>query len=478
MKKIEDKFEYFLSILMFLPALFSNKMLDTDFYFLYMHGQYVLENKFPKTDFLSMHENLSFVMQQWLSSVIFFLIYDKLGKIPLIFFVIFIEILTIFILYKTLNLICDNKILSKILTLPSSLVMIMFSTQRPLIFTYLIIIIEFYIILKYIKTNKTQYLFILPVLSILQINLHSSMWCFMFILALPFLIEFQIFNFSKFYTDKFNKIKLLFALFVSFICGLLNPYGLDNMLYIINSKSNVDLGIYEMSAPTLYNVSGQIILVIFALLMLILLNVNSKVNIRYFFLLIGCLILAFYAIKLVPFLIFATTLFLTELLKEIDIEKILSSIFGYYKIYIPIITIVCLFFAIFTFKNCFNEEKSDLEDVTNFLIKNYDTKNETVYCGFNEGAYLEFNEFKPYIDARMEIFLKKKNKKKDYIEEYYSLQHTNYDILYFLENYKFKYVIASNSDSLYNANQKDDNYILIYQNDTYNVFKRKEMIID
>ena len=472
MEKISKKFEQFLSLLIFLPALLTSKVLDSDFYFLYMHGKCVIENRFPKTDFLSMHEQISFVMQQWLSSVIIFIIYEKLGKIPLIFFVMLIEILTIFTLYKTLNLICNNKTLSKILTLPSSLVMILYSTQRPFIFTYLIIIYEIYLLLKYTKTNDVRYLYILPILSILQINLHSSMWCFLFIFALPFLTELKLFNFGRFYTDKFNKFQLLYALFISFLCGFCNPYGIDNILYIARSKSKVELGIYEMSTPTLSNIGGQIIMVVIVILFLILFNVTCKINIRYFNLFIGCLALSFYAIKLIPFLVLSMSLLLAEILKEINIETILTHVFGYYKVYIPILTISFFIVSLFSFKDFFCEDTNDLKDATAYLTQNFETKNSTIYCGFNDGAYLEFCGFKPYIDARMEIYLEKQNKQKDYIKEYYNLQHTNCDLNAFLEEYKFEYVLASSTDSLFSSDKYDNNYELIYQNDSYNVFKR------
>ena len=58
-----------------------------DVWFLFSHGKYVLEHGFPHTEFLTIHENLHFVMQQWGFSVILFLIYKFTGNVGVYFFI-------------------------------------------------------------------------------------------------------------------------------------------------------------------------------------------------------------------------------------------------------------------------------------------------------------------------------------------------------------------------------------------------------
>lgn len=65
----ERKTLFFLS--MFIGLLFISRSLDNDIWFLLSHGRYVVQYGWPTTDPLSMHEGLDFVMQQWLSAVIF-----------------------------------------------------------------------------------------------------------------------------------------------------------------------------------------------------------------------------------------------------------------------------------------------------------------------------------------------------------------------------------------------------------------------
>ena len=51
-----------------------------DIWFLLNHGRYILNNGFPTIEPFTIHQNFSFVMQQWLSAVIFYLSYSVLGK--------------------------------------------------------------------------------------------------------------------------------------------------------------------------------------------------------------------------------------------------------------------------------------------------------------------------------------------------------------------------------------------------------------
>ena len=51
--------------------------LNNDFWFLINTGKYIINNGIPHTEPFTIHSNLSFVAQQWLTDVIFYLIYNK-----------------------------------------------------------------------------------------------------------------------------------------------------------------------------------------------------------------------------------------------------------------------------------------------------------------------------------------------------------------------------------------------------------------
>ena len=74
MKKIIDKFKNFnpckpLAILYILLIItisfFTLRIIDNDFWFLINQGRYIIENGFPTVEPFTIHNNLSFIIQQW-----------------------------------------------------------------------------------------------------------------------------------------------------------------------------------------------------------------------------------------------------------------------------------------------------------------------------------------------------------------------------------------------------------------------------
>ena len=55
-------------IYLFLPLfffLYINFLRETDIWFILSHERYILNHGFPHTEFLTIHEDLHFIMQQW-----------------------------------------------------------------------------------------------------------------------------------------------------------------------------------------------------------------------------------------------------------------------------------------------------------------------------------------------------------------------------------------------------------------------------
>ena len=69
-----------LSMFMLLPVFSIGIYLDNDSWFLLNHGRYVIEHGFPNIEPFTIHDDFSFVMQQWLFSVCYWWLYRRLGK--------------------------------------------------------------------------------------------------------------------------------------------------------------------------------------------------------------------------------------------------------------------------------------------------------------------------------------------------------------------------------------------------------------
>ena len=461
-------------VIMFLPILFFNKVLDNDFYFLYKYGEYVINNGFPLVEPFSMHSNLKFTMQQWLCAVIYYSIYNIFGKIGIILLLILLNILIIYLIYKTICLINPYKETSMLLTLPASILLSFFIYTRPFIFSYLLIILSLYFTIKYTKTNNFKYLLTLPIISILQINLHSSMWWFLFIIILPFFAEINIFNLSNVYVEKYNKIPLLITTVIMFFCGFLNPYGIDNILYVFKSSNKMaQQQIIEMATPTITNLSGIILTLTFFILLIIVINKKGTINIRYVFLLIGCIFLQIYALRNIPFLGLSISLFLADYFKDIDLKNIITNNNNIIRRLIIMLS-AFLFAGIYFFISDITTIKTNnaYKAIDYLIDNNLVDNNSIVYTGYNDGSYAIFNNIKCYIDARMEIYTEKQNKKENYIDEYFYLQNGTIDINKFLNKYNFDFLIISKYDIMYN--NTINNYSEIYTDEYCKILKNNK----
>jgi len=96
-----------------------------------------------------------------------------------------------------------------------------------------------------------------------------------------------------------------------------------------------------------------------------------------------------------------------------------------------------------------------------------------LYTGYNDGGYAEFMGYKPYIDPRAEVFVKKNNHKADVMKEYYELQ---FGALYYkdvLERYGFTHLLVAKGDILIMYLPHDSAYEKIYEDDVYQIYRLK-----
>lgn len=198
-----------------------------------------------------MHQGLVLLCNNGLSAVIFYLSYSVLGKYGLLLVVNIINLLILYFTYKLCILLTDNrKRLSIILTcITDVLLLTSFIIPRPQIFTYLLLIITLYIMEKFIRCKDTKLIYFLPLISLLQINLHASMWFMIFLFMLPYIVSLFI---NKLKDKNDNRIfKLLIIMLLMFLVGFINPYTTKNMFYVFTSYGNmyINNSVIEMFPP-------------------------------------------------------------------------------------------------------------------------------------------------------------------------------------------------------------------------------------
>ena len=81
----------FILMVIFIPVsiiLTLFKGLDNDLWYLLSEGRYIIQHGIYHTDMLSMHTGMDIVVQNWLSAVIFWIIYAFMGSNGIFFTVL------------------------------------------------------------------------------------------------------------------------------------------------------------------------------------------------------------------------------------------------------------------------------------------------------------------------------------------------------------------------------------------------------
>lgn len=446
---------------------------NNDFWFLINTGKYILNNGFPHIEPFTIHEGLSLVVQQWLTDVIFYLIYNKFGIYGMYTFILIAKLIITYLIYKTCLLISDNKIkLSILITLIINMLLSIyfFIDTRPYIFDIIIFLTEFYILESYIKSSNNKYLIILPVLSLLLINLHCSMWFMLYIFLLPYYIEYII--------RKDYKIKpIIITTIIMIIVGFINPYGIYAITYIFNSYGNTYIN-NQVAEMLPFTINESTLVYIYLLFILITYRKKEKINIRYFLLFLGTAYLCLKHMRALIFLIIISLLPLCDNLKRLFPKETIT----YKKNKKDTTTyIILLLILIITFIFNIRVEKEDqiaLYRISNYLDEKAN-KNIKLYTEYATGSYLEYRGYKCYIDPRAEVFLKKNNKKEDIFIEFFYLQNLYGDqkiIREFLQKYDFDYLLVESSDVLYYFLEDNEDYTLVYTDSYVKKYNIKETI--
>lgn len=436
--------------------------IDSDTWFILNNGRYLLENGIPYINPFSIHEGLPIVLSQPLTSVLLYLVYQYAGYIGILIWVIVFAGITVLLTYKLMKTSPGVTTVTAfaLTVLISFAPLCSFWKSRPQLITACLLLWELVILNKYqqsISKTASKIILWLPVISLLSINFHGSFYVTIYLPILAYIVGDMISLHGQKIKLRLSKkvINLIILLPIMFLVGLLNPYGIDGILYLFHSigdatKYNI---IRELAVPKL--VSLRTVFYLFEIVIGILQVVSSykkrefyPVNLYHILLWAGGNLLFPMAIRnLLLSTIFAIPLmsdfFAEHYNKFLKIEKAFRELCSYGKwkiisMILGIYTMICcvqLYPAEWNPKDCYT---TPIEAVK-YLNHARESENiERVYTGFNNGAYLEWNSYKAYIDARPELY---ETKDKEIYSEYVTVYRSQIDPTYFLNKYRFDYLI-------------------------------------
>jgi hypothetical protein len=212
---------------------------DLDIWFHLKTGEWIIQHyQVPKTSLFSFPtENHPWHDIYWLFQVLIFLIYKISGINGLIFFKISILYFSFFFLLKIRD---KEKSIDYTIPVASLILAILVSNERfiirPELMSYLFFAIFFYILYSY-KYHKTRYIYLLPILNIIWVNMHG-----LYVMGLVLMLAYLFgelfmwkvpmpFSLDDSYVLKGKRyLTIVYVFFILFLSSIINPYTSETIL--------------------------------------------------------------------------------------------------------------------------------------------------------------------------------------------------------------------------------------------------------
>lgn len=461
---------YFTTILCFFHII--GFKIDNDFWFTINQGRYVLEHGFPTTAIYSIH-NFDFIFQSWGSGVLYYLVYNYLGIYGLMSLIIIVSLLTCYFFYKLCYLISNNKRGSLIMTIIAFILYVSFVVTRPHIFTVLNLVIMFYLLESYVRKDDVKYLYFLPLITLLQINMHGIYYILLLVIMSPYLINSFKFKFLGIESKGYRKKPLIIAFICMIITGFINPYGYKTIIYGFTSYQASSLfnnTVIELRALDFHQILDKVFIVSIILTYLLHFTKLKDRPLRYTLLLLGTSYLAFDAIKSYYLFVFSSLFPLVLLFKKKkDNDNTFSKTYHVFHLIVTIFLCIAVFFV------AEKPPEPKVKSIIDYLDKEVVNKEEIkLFADYFSGSYAEYRGYYCYLDPRGEVFLKSNNKKEDIYEEYDNVENNVINYKDFIDKYNFEYMIVDKKSSLgYLMKYDSYKYINVNENKNFILYKMK-----
>jgi len=451
-------------------------------------GEFILSTfSVPKQDIFSFITPPSYwVNHSWLSEVMMALVHQSLGLTGIVIFFGLLISFSYWILFKFMQKERGNIFVAVFVILLTIASSIFHWLARPHIFSLLLFVITYYL-LEQFQSRHIQTLYFLPLLILFWVNLHGG-----FISGFILIFIYLIGNSLKFFLSREEgrnlyrqKTKVLtITLFICLFVSLINPYGLELMLYpikLISQKSIID-HIAEFQSPNFHHLL-LIPYKYFLLLMILLIGILKKnLEVREILLTIVFANMALFSQRFIPlFCIVMAPIFVRNAQwildqrkrrfvdlfqrKSSDICLMDASASGYLWLVLGIL-IVALAVGTNRIEHKFDESRKPVEAV-NFLKKVLLKGNMFNDDEFGDYIiYSAYPQYKVFIDSRIDMY------GVDQFRDYLTMVYLKPGWEKIIEKYKINWIIL-NSDSIlsrYLMERKD--WRLIYSDRVANIFVR------
>lgn len=293
--------------------------------------------------------------------------------------------------------------------------------------------------------KKIRYLLPLIFLSVFEINIHAALWPLLLILTLPYIVPGYALNFKYFVAELLNRKWLIIVDIFMFLCGFLNPNGINAMLYLVKSYKKTALmnSILELQKPTILGVGGILLIVQIVFLVLYLREYGTNSDCSKVLLAAGTIFMSCTAVRNAWMAgIGCLPLFASMLPKMIRFRK--EHIYELWKtIIINVVLLGCISVILPEIAGQIENKKIPAKNAAEYLASVAEPDRERVYTSFDNGGMFEWYGFQVYTDARPELFTEEINKKESIDSEIYNVEYGVVNYRDFIDKYDFTYIVVN-----------------------------------
>ena len=464
----KNKLLFSFLIFLFCFALFLMVFLriDIDYFWHYKAGEFMVSHGeiLTKDVFSWSLYHASWISHEWLFEVLLYGLDVVFGKFHLFIYVFLVVLGLLFLLFFVQRReYLKNIPFALLWTIFFALIFVGLS-GRPQLLSFLFLAICVFLVFHYFYHPDSKSIFILPFISLLWSNIHGGSSNLPYLLCLIAMVC-GLFSFSstKIEARRLSKKQILTYLVVACFCMLaicINPHGVTMLFYPYqNMADNLMLSTIAEWQPSNLNHLSHYVYFLFALLVLFVF-IFSKKKVR-FIDLIFYLIFLYLGLKSIRFWFFGyivCSFFIFYYIPKRKLDAHVCSLILVFSL-----GLVLIFCKGFSYSKVLNE--MTLSDDAIFVLKEENPKRLFNY--YDYGAYLIYQNIPVFIDGRADLYSKYNYK------DYQKISRLSYRFPQLISKYNFDYFLVPRKSGLSSYLKEDGSYVLIYHDDTCNIFKTK-----
>lgn len=396
---------------------FGSGINGNDFWWHIKVGEYVLDTGIvPTKDIFSWYGTsleLEWTAHEWLSDVIFYIIYNVFGDVGMLLFSVGSAVLLYCLLWKEgKKYIKTNILISGLFFSLFAVLTSVFFYGRPHVFSFFLLFIELKLLYAFYENPECKCIWFIPIIAIAWSNLHGGSSNLSYILCGIFLVVTLFdFNYGRIENRKFEKkhVRILLIVMIATIVALLvNPISYRVLLYpYINLSDNLSMTVIsEWQAPDAKQI-GNLVLYFFPIVLMTFGIVGDKKKLRLIDLVImlGFLFLFFRSVRFIMLWYIASIFYAFRYIPELKVKPIRSLI---EKGAIWILIVIFGICSVMSTTNMIHTGKEGklisktISDYAVNIIK--EDKPQRLFNDYNLGEALIYHEIPVFFDARADLY--------------------------------------------------------------------------